>query len=85
VSDYDNPMIAALRRNYWSSDEDAGQIWDSFVQGFVRMSPQERRQSLLQADNYLSEQIQPTRETAAMIRQRRDLEEIHLTLHRAGR
>jgi hypothetical protein len=85
VDHLDNPMIAALRRMYWSSDEEGSQIWDSFKQGFVRMSPQERRQSLLTADYYVAEQIRPTRETAAMIRQRQELEHLHLTLHRAGR
>jgi hypothetical protein len=74
-----------MREAHWSPDETSQQIWDSFKQGFVKMPPAQRREALRNVDSYLDQQTQITRETASMVRQRRELSDLNLALHRAGR
>jgi hypothetical protein len=84
--DYDeNPIIANLRRAYWSPDEDAGQIWETFKAHFVRSDANSRRQSLTVMDQHLENEDRPTREHAEMLQKKRELSDLHLALHRAGR
>ena len=81
----DNPIIEAMRSAHWSSDETGQQIWDSFKRDYVKMPAAQRREALRNVDTYLDQQTQITRETASIVRQKRELSDIHLALHRAGR
>jgi hypothetical protein len=82
----DNPIIQNLRKAYWSVDEDGMAIWDQWKRdSFLKMSPNERRQSLQIVDQYLDTQVRPTRDFAEMLTQKRELERLHLALHRAAR
>jgi hypothetical protein len=86
MSNYDeSPLIANLRRAYWSSDEDAGQIWGTFKDHFVRMDGNSRRQSLTVLDKYLEDEDRLTHEHADLLTKKRELSDLHLALHRAGR
>lgn len=59
----DNPIIQNLRKAYWSVDEDGMAIWDQWKRdSFLKMSPNERRQSLQIVDQYLDTQVRPTPE-----------------------
>jgi hypothetical protein len=81
----ENPIIARMREAHWSPDESGQRIWDSFLQDYVKMPAAQRREALRNVDSYLDTQTHVTRETASMIRQKRQLSDIHLALHRAGR
>jgi hypothetical protein len=83
--DYESPVVAALRRAYWSSGEDGEAIWNTFVDGFARSDAHSRRQSLQNMDTYLSERTSVTREHADLIARRRQMASIHDRLWAAGR
>ena len=81
----DNPIISSLRKSYWSSAEDGQQIWETFKQDFAKKDPNSRRADLRVVDQYLADQTGVTRDHAAMIQQKRELESVHNILWRAGR
>jgi hypothetical protein len=82
----DGPVIATLRRAYFgTADATPDQIWSDYRTVFSAMSPEHRRGDLLTIDNHLATELKPTRETAAMISQRRQLGDIDDLLRRSGR
>ena len=81
----DNEIIAGLRKSYWSPDEDGSQIWASFKAEFAKKLPDARRADLRTVEQYLGEQISVTRDHAAMIQMKRELDDVHAILWRAGR
>ena len=81
----ESPIIANLRKAYWSPDEDGQQIWQDFRAKFALKNPEQRRQDLTTVDTYLAEQTHVTHEHAALIQHKRELQDIHTTLWRAGR
>jgi hypothetical protein len=72
---------------YGDFDEEAS--WDGFRAGYLLKTPEQRRADLATAsqyiDKYTQEHSQPTRELSSLVTRRRDLEDIHWQLRRAGR
>jgi hypothetical protein len=81
----ENQIIKTLRDAYWSPDEDAVQIWSTFKSDFAKKDPNLRRADLKTLDGWLAEQTTVTRGHAAMIQQKREFEDVHAILWRAGR
>jgi hypothetical protein len=86
MSDYnEGKLVASLRANFWSPDESGEEIFRNFQDTFVRKTAQQRRQDLLQLENYFEEHPTPSRELADLITKKRALTDLHLALYRAGR
>jgi hypothetical protein len=86
MGDYnEGKLVASLRANFWSPDESGEDIFQNFKQTFVQKTAQQRRQDLLQLENYFEQEARPTRELADLITKRRELNDLHLALYRAGR
>ena len=86
MSNYDDgKLVASLRANFWSPDESAEDVFNSFKETFVRKTAQQRRQDLLQLEGYFEEHPTPSRELADLITKKRALTDLHLALYRAGR
>ncbi len=81
----ENPIIANLRKSYLSPDEDGAQIWQTFKNDFAKKDPNTRRADLRTVEAYLGEQTSVTRDHAAMIQMKRELDVVHAILWRAGR
>jgi hypothetical protein len=81
----ENPVIAGLRKAYWSPDEDGQQIWQTYKTEFAKRPANDRRADLRTVDGYLAEQTSVTKDHAAMLQMRREMEDIHTMLWRAGR
>ena len=86
MSNYDkSPLIAELRRAYWSPDEDGTQIWETYKQHFIRQDANTRRKNLTTVDEFLDKEDRLTHEHADLLTKKRELSDLHLALHRAGR
>jgi hypothetical protein len=80
--DYTLSEIFNVAQKYASAGEDA---FDSFKEEFFRYSPEWRVQVLSGYDYLMESQAQPSRETAMWIARKRELDDMHALLSRAGR
>lgn len=70
-------------------DYDEETSWDLFQTAYHLKTPEQRRTDLITASQYIEkytqEHNQPTKELSSLITRRRNLEDIHNQLRRAGR
>jgi hypothetical protein len=64
---------------------DGDALFDRMKAEFIRENEFTRLKGLEVVDSWLNEEIAPTREHAAMLTRKRELEDLHRLLKRAGR
>jgi hypothetical protein len=83
MANYDDDPIAKCIGDYWSDNPEAA--WSKYKERFATATKAERISKLRNVDLYFGDEIKPTREAAAMLRRKRELEHAHWALVRIGR
>lgn len=68
---------------YWEDEPETS--WAAWTAGFMLKNPHQRIADLKTADQWLATQDGITREHASMLTRKRELEDLHWKLRRAGR
>ena len=82
-SRYDDDPITKCISDYWSDDPEAA--WSEYKTRFATASKMDRVAELRKLDMYFGDEIKPTRESAAMLRRKRELEDVHWLMDRQGK
>jgi hypothetical protein len=78
----EDPMAKALAA-YWNEDVEGE--WEDAVSRFALKSKADRVSVLQKCDEWLTIEAKPTKEYASMWQRKRDLEQLHWRLDRAGK
>jgi len=82
----DDPITRQLKQSPFFDQTDSADVWDSFKEKFFSVAPPNwRLQSLKGMDEWLAQEDRPTRDHARLLNMRRELDDIHQAMRKAGR
>ena len=83
MKDFDNPVFEKLRTYPQYADDDSP--WESFKNGFVCKSPEERVQDIWAVSAWMDQESRISQRAASLLNAKRELEDIHQMMRGAGR
>jgi hypothetical protein len=80
----DNPIVENLKKypKYFNDPENA---WDNFKADFIRKTPDERVTDLFTVDAWMAPHDRVSHQTASLLNAKRELDDIHQAMRKAGR
>jgi hypothetical protein len=79
----DRMMEEWMRQHYWEGDEEV--FWNKCKADFAKKPEAGRLQDLHAVNTWLDQEHRPTREHAALLSRRREMEDLHRALKGIGR
>ena len=83
MKDFDNPVFQKLRT--YPQYADAPDPWESFKGGFLCKSAEERVQDIWSVAAWMDQESRISQRAASLLNAKRELEDIHQMMRKAGR